>query len=120
MRVLALLLASFAPLAPSPKPLPLQSAAAVAQFRPTETCELMEMPEPTNSPHPMFFGVNHAVVVDFIIGYDGQVYSPFVLESSDEAASREVMRLVKTWRFHPATCNHVPIDVEGKVVFFSH
>lgn len=119
MRVLVLLLASLAPLSPSPKPLPIQSSAVVAQFRPTETCESMELPEPTNTPHPMFVGKNHAVVVDFILGYDGQVYSPFILEASDEPSARTAMRMIKTWRFHPATCNHVPIDVEGKVTFFS-
>lgn len=103
----------------TPRQLPIQSSAAVAQFRAVESCGLMDAPETTNSPHPMLSGSNHAVVVDFLVGYDGLVYSPFVLESSDELSSREALRLVKTWRFHPATCNRIPINAEGRVTFFS-
>lgn len=118
MHILALFLAAAFIPAVTPRELPRQSSAAVAQFRPVETCELMGEPEETNSPHPILRS-NRGVVVDFIVGYDGNVYSAFVLESTDQASANEAMRLIKTWRFHPATCNKIPINAEGRVTFFS-
>ena len=118
MCTLVLLLSSFTFAATPARQLPIQSAAAVGQYRPVQTCEMMSLPETMNSPHPIM-GSNRGVVVDFIVGYDGRVYSPFVLEATDQASANEAMRVIKTWRFRPATCNKIPIDVEGKVTFFT-
>jgi len=96
-----------------------QSLPHPQQYRQTEyktmDCERMTDPVPTNTPAPL---LNHegSVVVSFIIGYDGQVYSPLLLvENGHRQDSREIIRIVKTWRYHPARCNGVPANAEATV-----
>jgi TonB family protein len=58
------------------------------------------------------------VKVSFIIGTDGRVHSPLILESAG-AGDRTVLRTVRTWKYRPATCNGVPTETEGKIEFSS-
>ena len=108
-----LLLASI--LFPGVKPKPLQENPVVllGEFREVQTCGTMAYPIPTNSPHPIM-RPRAVAKIDFIIGYDGRVYSPFFLVSYN-INEREVMNVVKSYRFHPMTCNGVPVDSEGIV-----
>lgn len=79
-------------------------------------CGFTADPEPTNSPNPI--ALNGVIVVDFIIGHDGQVYSPFIRESSGSPnQDRELVHLVKSWRYRPSRCNDIPSDSEAIVVF---
>lgn len=75
-------------------------------------CENTTDPEPLITPDPM--DVSADTILSIIIGVDGHVYSPFILEGGD---SRAVLNAVSHWRYRPATCNGVPVDSEGKVVF---
>ena len=114
--VLALLLASYAQ--PTShiqyKPSP---TFAIGRFRPVESCEAMSGPDLADSPTPILDNMSFARV-SFIVGYDGQVYSAFILLSNGTRASdRYVLKVINAWRFHPATCNGVPVDSEGMVTF---
>ena len=57
------------------------------------------------------------VKVSFIIGADGRVHSPLILESVGAAGDRNVLQTVRAWRYRPATCNGVPTEAEGKIEF---
>jgi TonB family protein len=84
-------------------------------------CEDVQPPEALTTPDPLFTAsVNgHRVKVSFIIGTDGRVHSPLILESAGLAGDRHVLQTVRTWRYRPATCNGVPTEIEGKVEFSS-
>src|SRR5271157_4910864 len=111
---LSLLLASFALVSsPQPRPLTVHPVEVIASFRPVDQCGEMQPPEPIDSPHPMMRGQSVAKV-DFILGYNGGVYSPFFLVSYN-VNEQEVMKVIKTWKFHPMLCNGVPVDSEGQV-----
>ena len=84
-------------------------------------CAAVEPPQALTTPDPLFTtAVNgRKVRVSFIIGTDGRVHSPLILESAGLAGDRRVLQTVRTWRYRPATCNGVPTETEGKVEFSS-
>lgn len=86
-----------------------------------ESCEMVRPPEALTTPDPLFSPatVGRRVKVSFIIGTDGRVHSPLILESAGIAGDRRVLQTVRTWRYRPATCNGVPTETEGKVEFSS-
>jgi TonB family protein len=73
------------------------------------------------TPNPLFTLVPEGsrVQVSFIIGTDGRVHSPLILESAGPAGDRSVLRAVRIWRYRPATCDGVPTEIEGKIQFSS-
>lgn len=74
-------------------------------------------PMPEDTPNPMLRG-NSRVVVDFIVGFDGKIYSQYVLEGGiNDPDVTAVLRSMRGWRFHPGTCNGVPTNSEGRVIF---
>lgn len=83
------------------------------------TCAAVEPPEALTTPDPLFATATNGrkVKVSFIIGTDGRVHSPLILESAGVAGDRRVLQTVRTWRYRPATCNGVPTETEGKVEF---
>jgi TonB family protein len=82
-------------------------------------CEDTQPPEALTTPDPLLFpaGTGMKVKVSFIIGADGRVHSPLILQSAGPAGDRNVLRTVRTWRYRPATCNGVPTEAEGKIEF---
>lgn len=82
-------------------------------------CEASEPPEALTTPNPMLVsaGAGFKVKVSFIIGADGHVHSPLILESGGMVGDRNVLRTVRSWRYRPATCNGVPTESEGKIEF---
>ena len=84
-------------------------------------CEEVQAPEALTTPDPLFTAAANGrkVKVSFIIGTDGRVHSPLILESAGIAGDRRVLQTVRTWRYRPATCNGVPTETEGKVEFSS-
>jgi TonB family protein len=62
-------------------------------------------------------GAGTKVKVSFIIGADGRVHSPLILESAGPVGDRSVLQTVRAWRYRPATCNGVPTETEGKIEF---
>jgi TonB family protein len=82
-------------------------------------CEDSQPPQALTTPDPMLVpaGSNAKVKVSFIVGADGHVHSPLILQSGGSVGDRNVVRTVRTWRYRPATCNGVPTEAEGKIEF---
>lgn len=82
-------------------------------------CEDTQPPQSLATPNPLSSlpDGSSKVKVSFIIGTDGLVHSPLILESGGRARDRNVLRTVRTWRYRPATCNGVPTEAEGKIEF---
>jgi TonB family protein len=82
-------------------------------------CEEVRPPEELATPDPFVSSsiYGRKVKVSFIIGTDGRVHSPLILESAGIAGDRHVLQTVRMWRYRPATCNGVPTETEGKIEF---
>ncbi len=81
-------------------------------------CESAEPPQALVTPHAWVTAIpdNTKIVVNFIIGTDGQVYSPFVLDGAgSDSLDRKLVDEVSHWQYRPALCNGVPTDAEVKV-----
>jgi TonB family protein len=83
------------------------------------SCEEVQPPEALTTPDPLLAAgtIGGRVKVSFIIGIDGRVHSPLILESAGWVGDRRVLQTVRTWRYRPALCNGVPTEAEGKVEF---
>ena len=86
-----------------------------------QACEDVQPPVALATPDPLFASAAHGrkVKVSFIIGTDGRVHSPLILESSGLVGDWHVLQAVRNWRYRPATCNGVPTETEAKVEFSS-
>ena len=84
-------------------------------------CEDTQPPQALATPNPLLPAARDGtkVKVSFIIGIDGRVHSPLILESAGPTGDRNVLRTVRFWRYRPATCNGVPTEAEGKIEFSS-
>jgi TonB family protein len=82
-------------------------------------CEDTQPPEALTTPDPLLVpaATGVKVKVSFIVGADGRVHSPLILQSAGPAGDRNVLQTVRTWRYRPATCNGVPTEAEGKIEF---
>jgi TonB family protein len=82
-------------------------------------CEDTRPPQALTTPDPLVVpaGAESMVKVSFIVGTDGRVHSPLILQSSGLIGDRNILRTVRTWRYRPATCNGVPTESEGKIEF---
>jgi TonB family protein len=82
-------------------------------------CENTQPPEALTTPDPLLVpaAAGVKVKVSFIIGADGRVHSPLILESVGLVGDRNVLQTVRAWRYRPATCNGVPTEAEGKIEF---
>jgi TonB family protein len=82
-------------------------------------CEDTRLPEALTTPSPLMVpGVPGIKVrVSFIVGADGRVHSPLILESGGLVGDRNILQTVRAWRYRPATCNGVPTEAEGKIEF---
>ncbi|HZC22138.1 MAG TPA: TonB family protein [Candidatus Binatia bacterium] len=84
-------------------------------------CRNVQPPQALTTPDPLFViaAYGRRVKVSFIIGTDGRVHSPLILESAGLSGDRDVLEIVRGWRYRPATCDGVPTEIEGKVEFSS-
>jgi TonB family protein len=83
-------------------------------------CEDVQPPEALTTPTPLWTPSHDSKVkVSFIVGTDGRVHSPLILESAGATGDRRVLQTVRAWRYRPATCNGVPTETEGKIEFSS-
>ncbi|MGA2858135.1 MAG: TonB family protein [Candidatus Sulfotelmatobacter sp.] len=94
---------------------------AVPHVSARPTCEDVQPPQPLTTPDPLFTPSSQGkrIKVSFIIGTDGRVHSPLILESAGLAGDRHVIETVRNWRYRPATCNGIPTETEGKIEFSS-
>jgi TonB family protein len=84
-------------------------------------CEASRPPEPLATPDPLLDAIelNTRARVSFIIGTDGRVYSPLILESAGQNQDRTILDTVRAWRYRPAMCNGAATETESKVEFSS-
>jgi TonB family protein len=84
-----------------------------------KSCEATHPPEALATPSPLLDQANQTakIKVSFIIGTDGRVHSPFILESGGTSEDRIILDTVRSWRYRPATCNGVPTEAEAKIGF---
>jgi TonB family protein len=84
-------------------------------------CGEVQPPQALTTPSPLMSRTASGTKakVSFIIGTDGRVHSPLILESAGATGDRTILRTVRTWKYRPATCNGVPTETEGKVEFSS-
>jgi len=98
-------------------------AVRLVNFAPLEdedvemACESTQAPKALATPHPSWAGIpdNRKIIVNVIIGMDGQVYSPFILDGAGPAFDQKIMDTVRSWHYLPAMCNGVPADSEVKI-----
>jgi TonB family protein len=95
--------------------------AAVPHTSAQNRCEATAPPEALATPNPILDrpDTSSKVTVSFIIGTDGRVHSPLVLESAGPTEDRTVLNVVRSWRYRPAMCNGVPTEAEAKIEFSS-
>jgi TonB family protein len=102
---------------------PLRDSKFAAMLRATAStsCEASEPPEPLATPNPLLDIPQPSVKVrvSFIIGTDGRVHSPLILESAGAAEDRTILDTVRSWRYRPAMCNGAATETEGKIEFSS-
>jgi Gram-negative bacterial TonB protein C-terminal len=84
-------------------------------------CEMTQPPQALATPNPVLdrFQSSAIITVTFIIGTDGLVHSPLILQGAGPAEDRAVLHTIRSWRYRPATCNGVPTESEGKILFSS-
>lgn len=84
-------------------------------------CRDVRPPQALTTPTPLLVAAAYGrrVKVSFIIGTDGRVHSPLILESAGLSGDRDVLSVVRSWRYRPATCDGVPTEIEGKIEFSS-
>ena len=84
-------------------------------------CEETRAPEALTTPNPVLAGIDPSfrVKVSFIVGTDGRVHSPLILESAGPVDDHSVLEAVRGWRYRPALCNGIPTETEGKIEFSS-
>jgi TonB family protein len=84
-------------------------------------CDDVQPPQALTTPDPLLTATPEDVkaTVSFIVGIDGRVHSPLILESAGMTGDRHILQTVRTWRYRPATCNGVPTETEGKIEFSS-
>jgi TonB family protein len=84
------------------------------------SCDASEPPQELITPSPELDEQSASKIeVSFIIGSDGRVHSPIILESAGDEPDSRVLKTVSKWRFRPATCNGVATDAEAKIAFSS-
>jgi len=83
-------------------------------------CENALPPQALMTPDPLLdpAGPDAKVKISFIVGADGRVHGPLILESAGPVRDRNVLRTLRSWRYRPATCNGAPTDAEGRIEFF--
>jgi len=91
-----------------------------ADVRPS--CEASQPPQALATPDPLLPSSDAGVrvAISFIIGTDGRVHAPVILESSGGVEDHGVLEAVLGWRYRPATCNAAPTETEGRVEFSIH
>src|SRR3954469_22748467 len=100
-------------------PAHLSEFSPVAEPLALPRCGDVRPPEALVTPDPMMVldEENMRVRVSFIVGADGRVHSPFILDSGGVHEDQVVLHAIRRWRYRPALCNGVPTESEARVLF---
>lgn len=83
-------------------------------------CAAKRLPEAIATPNPMLDAADDLrLTVSFVVGTDGRVSNPLVLDGINADQARPILDAVRLWRFRPAVCNGAPAEFEAKVEFCS-
>ncbi len=83
-------------------------------------CVAKTPPEALATPNPLLDAADDLrLTVSFVVGTDGRVSNPLVLEGANPDQARPVLDALRHWRYRPAVCNGAPAEFEAKVVFSS-
>jgi TonB family protein len=95
--------------------------AALLHSSAVTNCEASQPPEPLATPNPLLDLAEPStrVSVSFIIGTDGRVHSPLILESAGPIEDRAILDTVRSWRYRPAVGNGAATETEAKIEFSS-
>ena len=95
--------------------------SAVSHTSARTRCEADRPPEALATPDPLMDAGEEQlhITVSFIVGTDGRVHSPFILESAGESGDQTILQAIQRWRYRPAMCNGVPTEVEAKIEFLT-
>ena len=105
----------------SQAPVHVSEFADVPRTSAPSSCERTHPPEALATPNPIL-GLSDPslrVRVSFIVGADGRVHSPLILESAGTIEDHTILETVRSWRYRPAMCNGVPTETEAKIEFSS-
>jgi len=85
------------------------------------SCEQSQAATALATPAPFLAdsGAAHTITVNFIIGTDGRVHSPLILESASPLEDLAILETIRAWRYRPAICNGVPTEAEANIEFSS-
>lgn len=102
-------------------PIHVSEFADVPHTSARSSCERTHPPEALTTPNPILEPADPTirVRVSFIVGADGRVHSPLILESAGSTEDHTILQTVRTWRYRPAMCNGVPTETEAKIEFSS-
>lgn len=100
-------------------PVHVSEFATVSELLALSPCGEVRPPEALLTPDPVLQVPDDElhVRVSFIVGSDGLVHSPFILDSGGSEADQLILRIVHRWRYRPALCNGVPANSEARVRF---
>jgi len=93
--------------------------ADIAHSTERNQCEDTRPPQALTTPDPpmVLADSDGPVTVSLIVGADGSVHSPLILQGGDVRQQQAVLNVVRHWRYRPATCNGVPTEAEAKIEF---
>ncbi len=82
-------------------------------------CRIARPPEPLLTPDPRLPLPDDLleVRVSIIIGPDGRVQSPFVLDGAGPFEADIILHAIHSWRYRPALCNGIATDSEAVIRF---
>ena len=86
---------------------------------PLPNCEISQAPQPLATPNPQVSDEALEVRISLIVGTDGFVHSPLVLESADWNENQVILDAVRSWRYRPARCNGAAVESEADIKFFT-
>lgn len=97
------------------------SPHTVARILSSANCASTHGPEALATPNPLVQAPYRPtkITVSFIVGKDGEVESPLILEGSGVERGRDILKALRRWRYRPAMCNGVPVEAETEVQFSS-
>jgi TonB family protein len=100
-------------------PVHVSEFADVPRTSAPSNCERTHPPEALATPNPILGPSDPTVKVrvSFIVGADGRVHSPLILESAGTIEDHTILETIRSWRYRPAMCNGVPTETEAKIEF---